>query len=300
MHGQCYSPSVCARCTAENYHTMQYILSIHKSPRPEEYPCLWLRQETRDVAAGRSRHRPHGHITAVPHANLAPLGHRSAGSRGQLWRPQTSACTTQGPPGADGPCHGTAGAQRSRVCTCTHTPTHAQQQQQAEAPRDVQRLPSPAAGCLLASRAHRPDRHRMRQIYQNPSLDSPLTGGALEGRRLRCAPFAACILLPRNQERERERERARVAILAPAACALHFAVTQLPPKERGTRPHALAPSPVVVVLRQQLPDLVSIRLAWSLVPHLTFHSLRASVLLLCSLLVTTPRSSRLAQPRHPQ
>lgn len=164
-------------------------------------------------------------------------------------------------------------AHKDRVSAPAHTRcTHAQQQ--VEAPRDVQRVPSSAAGCLLASRAHRPDLHRVRQIYQNPFLDSPLTGGAFEDRRLRCAPFAACILLPRNQE------RARVAILAPAACALHFAVTQLPPKERGTRPHALAPSPVVVVLRQQLPDLVSIRLAWSLVPHLTFHSLRASVLLL--------------------
>ena len=190
----------------------------------------------------------------MPHADLAPLGHRSAGSRGQLWRPQTSACTTQGPAGTDGPCHGTAGAQRSRVCTCTHT-VHTRTAAGGSASRCAA---SALVGCLLASRAHRPDRHRMRQIYQNPCLDSPLTGGALEDRRLRCAPFAACILLPRSQE-ESSRGYPSAGRLRPPL-RRHTAPTQgtrNPPARTCTEHSGSSPAPAVAGPRLHSSCLVS-------------------------------------------
>ena len=136
-------------------------------------------------------------------------------------------------------------AHKDRVSAPAHTRcTHAQQQ--VEAPRDVQRVPSSAAGCLLASRAHRPDRHRVRQIYQNPFLDSPLTGGALEDRRLRCAPFAACILLHRSQE-ESSRGYPSAGRLRPPL-RRHTAPTQgtrNPPARTCTEPSGGSPAPAV-------------------------------------------------------
>jgi hypothetical protein len=91
------SPSSACACTVHNYsihHFTKQLFdsSFHKAPRPEEHPGLWLRRSqrgARDITGGRSQHRPHGDITAAPHASLASSGHRSSGSRAQVWRPQT-------------------------------------------------------------------------------------------------------------------------------------------------------------------------------------------------------------------
>lgn len=51
MHGQIYLVIIGLRVLHGGYSiTIPCMHSFHKPPRPEEHPCLWLRQTARDVA----------------------------------------------------------------------------------------------------------------------------------------------------------------------------------------------------------------------------------------------------------
>lgn len=129
----------------------------HKSPRTEEHPGLWLRQWARDVAMDKTSHRP-------PTASPTDRHHSCATRKPSLFGPTQFCIENSSVASSDNgerrPCPdmhnagtmwatvGSAGVQRSRVCTCTSAS-----------------CALTAHGSLLA-RAHRPDRHRMRQICQ--------------------------------------------------------------------------------------------------------------------------------------